>query len=244
METTSIPVIVLCGGKGVLVDATGQRRNKALVTVNGLPMVAHVMRLYARYGYSQFLLSAGIQHAEFPATLARVPEGAFPPDLRWEVMDTGSETPTWPRIAAWEERLASVPTFAIAYCDSLVDMDLTAALRAHERSGTLLSLTAVFQPSRFRFLGLRPPDTLVRGFADKPILRSDRINGGFYFARPSLFQWVRQRQWANSSSLEGAVLEALVQTRQASCYMADGEFRFLDGERDIEPLMRLAKLVT
>lgn len=245
METSSIPVIILCGGRGVFVDTSGERRNKALVPVGGLPMVANVIRMYARYGYRQFLLSVGIQSAQLATTLEQVQRRAFPTDLTWEVLDTGAEAPTWPRIAAWEARLAGVSTFAITYCDSLVDMDLAAALLAHEKNKTVLSLTAVLQPSRFRFLGLRPPDPLVRGFAEKPILRTDRINGGFYFARATLFDWVRRRQWANvnSLSLEGFILEGLVKDRQASCYMEDGEFRFLDGERDIEPLARLAGFV-
>jgi glucose-1-phosphate cytidylyltransferase len=237
-----VPVIILCGGKGIYVDASGQRRNKALVVVAGLPMVAHVMLLYAKHGFRRFLLSAGVQGTEFLEVLDGIRGRVFPGDLLYEIRQTGEHATTWPRVTAWEPQLADVPVFAICYCDSLADIDLTTALQAHLEHGKLLSLAAVFQPTRFRLIGLRPPDPTVRGFAEKPILRSDRINGGFYFAKPGLFDWGRKiaQSQATPVSLEGAVLESLVEARQVTSFVVDGEFRFLDGERDIDALARLA----
>ena len=241
-----VPVIILCGGKGVYIDDSGQRWNKGLVTIDGLPMVAHVMRLYARAGFRRFLLSTGIQSTDFEEVLADLRRRAlFPSDLAYEIRETGEQSTTWPRIAAWEPQLKETPTFGIAYCDSLMDIDLAMALRSHLTRGKILSLAAVFQPTRFRLLGLRPPDPIVRGFAEQPILRSDRINGGFYFATPKLFDWARTiaQNQQTLLSLEGKVLETLVEARQVASYLVDGEFRCLDAERDIEPMVRLVAQV-
>ena len=241
-----VPVIILCGGNGIYIDASGQRWNKGLVKIASLPMVAHVMRLYARAGFRRFLLSTGIQSGEFAGVLDSVRRQSFPNDLVYEIRETGEQSPTWPRIAAWEPQLKETTTFGIAYCDSIVDIELTSALQAHLKHGKILSLAAVFQPTRFRLLGLRPPDPVVRGFAEQPILRSDRINGGFYFAKPKLFDWARTIDQTQQDllSLEGKVLEKLVEARQVASYFVDGEFRFLDSERDIEPLVRLSQRIT
>ena len=241
-----VPIIILCGGTGLYVDGSGQRRNKALVPVDGLPMVAHVMRLYARFGFRKFLLTAGRQSESFPAALEEVRELAFPSDLSIELLSSGEDSPTWPRLTACEARLGKVEGFGIAYCDSLADIDLAAALDAHRTSGLALSLAAVFLPTRFRLLGLRPPDPLVRGFAEQPILRSDRINGGFYFAKPELFKLGRESVGSKeaTAAFEGVILEKLVAAGQVASFLVNGEFRCLDGERDISPIAQLAKRLT
>jgi glucose-1-phosphate cytidylyltransferase len=242
VRTDQVPVIILCGGKGIYVDASGQRRNKALVPIAGLPMVAHVMRLYVRHGFRRFLLSTGIQGPEFPRIVGGLRSRALPEGVAVELLETGEQTTTWPRIASWEPQLKGTAAFCISYCDVLADVDLAAALQEHLTHGKVLTLAAVFQPTRFRLLGLRPPDPVVRGFAEQPILRSDRINGGFYFAKPELFDRARDIPQAEQQalSLEGKVLETLVAARQVVTYFVDGEFRYLDAERDIEPMARLA----
>ncbi len=242
---SQIPVLVFCGGKGIYVDASGCRLNKALVPIAGLPMASWVIRLYARHGFRRFFLAAGIQADRLSQALSHVPDKVFPSDLTWEVMETGPDATTWERLGACEDRLASAPVFSLAYCDALADIDLTAMLHTHEKNGTILSLAAVFQPTRFRLLGLRPPDPLVRGFAETPILRTDRINGGFYFTDRRLFAVGRgaARESNGSVSLEGAVLERLIKDRQVAAIPVNAPCFFLDGERDIEAMTGLAHRV-
>lgn len=238
-----IPVVVLCGGRGVYVDGSGVRRVKPLVEIAGEPLVVHLLRHYADHGFGRFILSAGYQRAELAAALARLPgatAGAGGAEIearladlpcRIEVVDSGEAASTGDRIRACEGRLGAAPIFAATYSDSLSTVDLGAMAAAHLAHGKIATLLAARVPTRFRILGMRPGETIVRGFATKPVIRNDFINGGFYFFRrevlgPDLLGAGR------GIVLEETVLDALAARGELIAFPFEGPWRFYDAERD------------
>ena len=61
MSTEQIPVVILCGGQGTRMQAA---TNKVLTDIGGRPILWHVMRIYATYGHSRFILALGHQGEE------------------------------------------------------------------------------------------------------------------------------------------------------------------------------------
>jgi len=53
------PVAILCGGRGARLQERTQEIPKPLVEIGGMPIVWHVIRLYAAHGFRRFLLLAG-----------------------------------------------------------------------------------------------------------------------------------------------------------------------------------------
>ena len=94
------PVAILCGGRGTRLQERTQEIPKPLVEIGGLPIVWHVVQLYASQGFRRFLLATGYKGELIERFAA---EHGWPDGVSVECVDTGLETQTGGRIA----RLAS-----------------------------------------------------------------------------------------------------------------------------------------
>ena len=54
-----IPVVILAGGLGTRLREESEYRPKPLVDVGGRPILWHIMKLYAHYGFQDFVLGLG-----------------------------------------------------------------------------------------------------------------------------------------------------------------------------------------
>src|SRR4051794_41595573 len=90
MEPTP-PVAILCGGRGTRLQEHTRTIPKPLVEIGGLPIVWHVVQLYATAGFQRFVLCTGYlgeQIEEF------VGSHEWPAGVTVECVDTGLDTPT------------------------------------------------------------------------------------------------------------------------------------------------------
>jgi glucose-1-phosphate cytidylyltransferase len=55
----NIPVAILCGGKGTRMKEETEFRPKPMVMVGDRPMIWHIMKIYAHYGFTDFMLCLG-----------------------------------------------------------------------------------------------------------------------------------------------------------------------------------------
>ena len=52
-------VIILCGGKGTRLSEETVTRPKPMVEIGGKPILWHIMKHYASFGYNRFILALG-----------------------------------------------------------------------------------------------------------------------------------------------------------------------------------------
>ncbi|MBM3229852.1 glucose-1-phosphate cytidylyltransferase, partial [Candidatus Parvarchaeota archaeon] len=52
-------VVILCGGEGTRLREETEYKPKPMVTVGGLPILWHIMKTYAHYGFNDFVLCLG-----------------------------------------------------------------------------------------------------------------------------------------------------------------------------------------
>lgn len=257
----AIPVVILCGGQGIYLPGSSRRNNKALVEIDGEPMVVWVMRSYVAAGFRHFILAAGgcapdlapLFVRRYPASVdSGLPGPTAQTDLRFQldgvvcrlaIRDTGAETATGERIRRVAADLATAPVFAVTYSDTLCDIDLAAMYAAHRQHGRLATMMATQAPTRFRILGLRPGDPLVRGFLENPLIENDPINGGFYLFQSALLgeRYLGRPDPEGAGVLETTVLERLVEDRQLVAYPYGGAWHYLDSERDIPQVEAVAR---
>jgi glucose-1-phosphate cytidylyltransferase len=200
------PVVILCGGRGTRLQEHTQEIPKPLVEIGGMPIVWHVIQLYAVQGFRRFLLATGYK-GELIAAFAAAHE--WPDGVSVECVDTGLETQTGGRIKRLQSRLEGEERFCATYADGVADVDLDALLAFHVAHGALATMTVVRPELQFGVTELED-DGRVRGFREKP--RSDHwINGGFFCFANRAFDYIE-----DSSVLERGPLEQLA---------ADGELR-------------------
>lgn len=244
-----IPVVILCGGEGTRLREVTDRMPKPLVDIGGQPILLHIMRLYARQGFTNFVLCLGyrgimIKEAFLDYELNRrdmlldlkrgerqfVGEQAGA-DMNWRIVfaETGGSTQTGGRVA----RIAPYVTgerFMLTYGDGLADIDLHAALAFHMAHGRIGTVTGVRPSSQFGVMNVEGDE--VQAFAEKPQSPS-LVNGGFFIFERSFLDYVSTDA---GCVLEREPLEALSRDRQLKVYEHPGFWRCMDTFKDYREL--------
>ena len=106
--------MILCGGRGTRLQEHTQAIPKPLVEIGGLPIVWHVIQLYAVQGFERFLLATGYKGELIERFAA---EQSWPENVTVECVDTGLETQTGGRIRRLAGHLADDERFCATYAD-------------------------------------------------------------------------------------------------------------------------------
>ncbi len=217
------PIAILCGGRGTRLQEHTREIPKPLVEIGGMPIVWHVIQLYAAQGFRRCLLATGYRGELIERFVA---ETEWPEGLEVVCVDTGLETQTGGRIAALADQLDGEPMFCATYADGLADLDLGALLDFHAAHGALASMTVVRPELQFGVTEL-DGEGVVRGFREKP--RSEHwINGGFFcFAAEVL-----GRLGGPESILEREPLAGLARDGELRAFRHEGFWECMDTYKD------------
>ena len=239
-------VVILAGGRGTRLSEETVVRPKPMVEIGGKPMLWHIMRTYAHYGFREFVLALGYKGEEIKRYFlnyrllsssirlhlkdgrAEVLDGAGE-DWTVDFIDTGQQVQTGGRIkrlAPWigKER------FLLTYGDGVADVDLRALAAFHAAQGRLATVTAVRPPARFG--GLLFKGDAVREFTEKPQIGEGWINGGFFVLEPQVLEYLD----GDESIFEREPLERLAADGQLSAFRHEGFWQCVDTRRDLELL--------
>jgi glucose-1-phosphate cytidylyltransferase len=251
-EFRQTPVVILCGGKGVMLNEQKKERiNKGLIEVLDKPLFFWVMQHYALHGATEFMLATGFQGEKFGATLmnagAKIDTdnpGNYEITIaqttcRVRIVSTSGNATTAERLLACKPWLEQVDRFALTYSDTLSDVDLSAEMRFHKSQGLVATLVATKFPVRFRILGIRSGEAVVRAFASRPVIEAASINGGYYIFTKEL--WKEIYGLDRLAVLEDQPLERLAAQRQLAAFEHNGIWQNCDTERDLAELRNLAQ---
>lgn len=224
------PVVILCGGRGTRLQEHTREIPKPLVEIGGLPIVGHVISLYAAQGFRRFLLATGYKGELIEEFVAA---HDWPAEVVVECVPTGLETPTGGRIKLLEPRLRELlelqsrgETFCATYADGVADIDLSALLAFHAGHRALATMTVVRPELQFGVTELDDEDGRVLGFREKP--RSEHwINGGFFCLRAEALGYL-----SSDSVLEREPLERLAQNGELRAYRHGGFWECMDTYKD------------
>jgi glucose-1-phosphate cytidylyltransferase len=216
------PVVILCGGRGTRLQEHTQEIPKPLVEIGGMPIVWHVIQLYAVQGFRDFVLATGYKGELIEGFAAA---HAWPEGVRVACVDTGLDTPTGGRIKRLSERLGE-GSFCATYADGVADIDLDALLRFHAEHGALASMSVVRPQLQFGVTELDARDGRVLGFREKP--RSEHwINGGFFCFQAGALSYLK-----HDSVLEREPLERLAEGGELRAYRHEGFWECMDTYKD------------
>jgi glucose-1-phosphate cytidylyltransferase len=235
-------VIILAGGLGTRLSEETASRPKPMVEIGRMPMLWHVMNIYARHGYCDFLIACGYKgeviKEYFRNFLAHNSDlfinlrdgsckvtNSSAPDWRIGLVDTGLMTLTGGRLRRLRSLIGD-GTFMITYGDGLANIDIDALLRFHRSHGKLATVTAVSPVARFGSLQIE--GDRVTKFAEKPRTGEGWINGGFFVFEPPVLDYITGDQ----TSLEGEPLERLASEGQLFAYRHEGFWHPMDTLRD------------
>ncbi len=241
--------VILAGGMGTRISEETVIRPKPLVEIGGMPILWHIMKLYAAHGIEEFVVCLGYKgymikeffanyylHScdvtfDVAANAMEVHQSRAEP-WRVTLVDTGETTQTGGRLKRVLSHVGD-EDFCLTYGDGLSDIDIGALVDFHRREGREATVTAVQPPGRFG--ALETAGGAVRGFAEKPTGDGGRINGGFFVLSPA----VGRRIDGDETVWEREPLEALARDGQLSAYRHDGFWQPMDTLRERNHLEEL-----
>ncbi len=238
-------VVILCGGRGTRFREETERRPKPMVEIGDRPIVWHIMKHFARYGFTDFVLCLGYKgsmikeyflnyeavNSDFTITLGKrgsveLYGGHTEDGWRITLADTGQDALTGARVKRAQKYIGN-ERFFLTYGDGVSNVELDRLLSDHEARGTIGSVTGVAPPGRFGELTLE--EDRVASFTEKPEVTGGFINGGFFVFEPAFFEYVSEQ---DDCILERAPLERLAQERQLGVYRHPGFWQCIDTYRD------------
>ncbi|HEV2819420.1 MAG TPA: glucose-1-phosphate cytidylyltransferase [Solirubrobacteraceae bacterium] len=235
-------VVILAGGMGTRISEETAVRPKPMVEIGGMPLLWHVMKIYAAHGLTEFIVCLGYRgyvikeyfanyylHSrdvtfDLAAGTTEVHQSAAEP---WKVtlIDTGEATMTGGRLARVLP-LVGDEEFCMTYGDGVADVDIGALLAFHREQGALATVTAVQPPGRFGSMDLS--HDRIRAFHEKPQGDGGWINGGFFVLSPR----VGDHLTGDTSVWEREPLEALAREGDLAAYRHEGFWHAMDTLRD------------
>ncbi|MCL2466047.1 MAG: glucose-1-phosphate cytidylyltransferase [Micrococcales bacterium] len=196
-------VVLFCGGMGMRIreDATDVLP-KPMTTIGGQPMLWHIMKYYAHFGHTEFVLALGhgaqaikdffLAYRETAANDFVMRDGVelCSRDVsQWTITfcDTGAETAIGERLRRVREHLGADPMFLANYGDGLSDVDIN-DLVDRLPDNHVGSLLAVRPQDSFHVVRI-DDDGALTGL--ESVAGADmRVNGGFFVLRQEIFDYL------------------------------------------------------
>ena len=155
-------VVILAGGAGTRAYPYTEFLPKPMLPVGGKPLVVHVMDLYARQGFNDFVLSVGHRKEVIVDYFTN-----HTLDWNVQIVDTGAHTDTGGRI--WNCRHLLDETFMATYADGISDVPLDDLLSFHRENGALGTITCTALRSQYGTVVIDAGGR-VMNFREKPVL--------------------------------------------------------------------------
>ena len=235
-------VVLLAGGLGTRMREETEFKPKPMVEIGKIPLIVHLMRVFALQGHHEFVVCAGYKEQMIRAFFAKETWRAWRESRipgwgaeEWTIttVDTGMETPTGGRVARVKDFVGD-QTFLCTYGDGLAPVNLRHLLDKHRSGGVSATVTLAHPTSRFGVAELRP-DGKVSGFREKPVLE-DLVSVGFFVFEKEVFDYLRP-----DSVLEEEPLSQLAFERELTGHVHHGFWQPLDTYRELLAMQELWK---
>ncbi len=242
-------VIILAGGYGSRLGHVSELIPKPMVEIGGRPILWHILKIYAHYGYNEFVIALGYKgnvikdyfyrlhsyNSDFTVNTA-TGEITYHSDSldEWKVtlVDTGLDTLKGGRIKRLEKYLDDVNM--LTYGDGVADININDLVNYHKQHGKLVTLTGVKPPSLFG--EVIEKDGLVLSFEEKPQTSKGLINGGYMVFNKEMLNYLTSDE---KCDFEFGPLEKLAEEKQVMTYKHNGFWECADTVRDVNHLNKL-----
>ena len=241
--------MILAGGLGTRISEETHLRPKPMVEVGGMPILWHILKIYASHGINEFVICCGYKGYVIKEYFANyflhtsdvtfdMADNSMEVHARkaepWKVtlVDTGDSTQTGGRLKRVAPYLEG-QSFCFTYGDGVADLDITALIAHHRREARWATLTAVQPPGRFGSLAFERGRVLA--FEEKPQGDGSWINGGFFVLEPEVLSTIE----GDDSVWERDCLPRIAAADQLNAYQHHGFWQPMDTLRDKQLLEEL-----
>mgnify|MGYP001480611078 CR=1 FL=1 len=222
-------VVILAGGMGTRLSEYTKSIPKPMVKINNVPIIIHIMKHYAKYGFKDFLIATGYKSKIIQNFFKRKIS-----DWNIKIVNTGKNTMTGGRIKRLK-KFINDETFMLTYGDGLSNVNLNLLLKFHKKNKNVATLTAVRPPARFG--AIKVNGSKVVYFKEKSNLDEGWINGGFFVFDHKIFDYLKN----DNTYLERDPFEKACKQKQLNAFKHNGFWQCMDTKRDKDYLEKIFK---
>ncbi len=233
-------VVILCGGRGLRMATKSVP--KPMLLVDNKPIIKHIIDLYSKYGFNDFILPLGYKgeaikqyfidyewrNCNIFKTVGGDTVEYFDNNDKFNVtlINTGVETMTGARIKMVKQYIGDEP-FMVTYGDGLSNINIDDLLAFHKAKGKIATVTGIAKRSQYGTL--RVVDGVATSFEEKKA-KIGIINGGFFVFENKIMDYLSDEP---TCVLEQDPMEKLVANGELSVYTHKGMWISIDTPKDL-----------
>lgn len=201
-------VVLFCGGLGMRMREGESSAPKPMAMIGDRPLLWHVMRYYAHFGHTEFVLCLGHGAAAVKDYFLRYDETlsndftltAGGRDLRlhsaditdWKItfIDTGLHATIGERLLRVRPHVQEEPVFLANYADTLTDAPLPELIERFQASGAAASMMVVPPVSSHHVVEMDDRGQVTAVRAIRELMQWE--NGGYFVMTPQIFDVLRE----------------------------------------------------
>lgn len=242
-------VVIFAGGRGTRIAEESTLRPKPMIEIGGKPILWHIMKIYAAFGHTEFIICLGykgwmikeyfanyfLHNADVTVDLAQNSievHQKFAEPFKVSLIDTGLDTMTAGRLKRVLPYIGDEP-FMLTYGDGVCNVNLNELLTFHKQHGKICTMTAIQATSRFGVIKMEE-DGSINAFEEKPEDSGTWINGGFFVIEPGIKDYLPQD--ADDIMWERDPMDRLAKDGQIAAYRHHEFWKCMDTLRDREEL--------
>lgn len=200
-------VVIFCGGLGTRIRDHAGGLPKPMVNIGYRPILWHIMKYYAHYGHTDFILCLGYRAdvikdfflkydqcvtSDFTLSNGHRQLHQAESDISdWNItfVDTGLKSNLGQRLKAVEEYLQDEEYFLANYADALTDMPLPDEIDRLKKSGKIACFVCVKPSQSFHVVSLGAEGRVqsIDYVRDKDFI----INGGYFVFKKDIFRYLK-----------------------------------------------------
>lgn len=182
-------VVLFCGGRGLRLTAASRGRPKPMVAIGRRPILWHIMKYYAYFGHTDFVLCLGYRGEMVRSYFAKC-DGFRSEGWNVSFVDSGLDASVGERLRAARPHLEGEELFLANYADTLTDAPLPCVIDRVESTGKTAAFLCVRPSYTFHVVSIGSDDLVDRlvNVADADIW----INGGYFVFRSRIFDYLHE----------------------------------------------------
>lgn len=237
--------VILAGGFGTRLSEATNLIPKPMVEIGGKPILWHIMKTYSHYGINEFIICCGYKQyviKEYFANYFRhncdmtvdlsnnttIIHNNYSEDWKVTLVDTGLNTMTGGRIKRIQKYVGK-ERFLLTYGDGVTDLNIAETIKFHEKSNSILSLTAYKPGGKFGAIQIDLDTNKVLSFQEKPDGDRNWINAGYFVCEHEVFDYLTE---GDQTVFERKPLEMIAKEGRMNAYRHSGFWKPMDTLRD------------
>lgn len=242
-------VVIFAGGRGTRISEESQLRPKPMIEIGGKPILWHIMKTYAHYGHTEFIVCLGykgwqikeyfanyfLHNADMTVDLANNNieyhnNNAEP--FKVTLVDTGLDTMTAGRLKRVLPYTNNEP-FLLTYGDGLIDANINEIIDFHKKTGKICTMTSIQAGSRFGVIKMDDRG-IIESFQEKPKDSGSWINAGYFVVQPEIKNYLEADM--DDIMWEAQPMADLAKDSKIAAFKHEGFWKCMDTLREKEEL--------